>query len=1133
MDPLTRFEILQPIAQGDFATVYRARDRELAREVAIKQIHAQFLQDPRHLDRYWQEAQILASLEHPHIVRIYDIVRERGWLVLELMQGSLKQMLGGRPVDLGDLRMTLTYSAHALQFMHANGILHGDVKPNNLLVDKSNRVKLGDFGIARRLAGDHGSVVKGTTRYMAPEVVSDQFGPVGPHSDLYSLGFSAYELLCGENFDSLFPGLNMYGRDQQIAWMMWHSALDRRLPDIQRVLEGVPADLAYVIQRLIEKDVSKRYRSAAEVIADLKSGATSPTGPSAEDLAAAEAEQLRQAKRKRWLAIGACALSVSATIAMFVIPGPAPPPPAAAPADVRPVAGRIGEIDAQRSVVFIQPEGDGKPHGLEFHPDRDRIFINDQKSTLADLRRDEQVEIRYLSSGAEEFFELNVKRAAESDVQAVVTAVDPATATITLAASDGGESQTLYVPDSATISLNGQTQAGGRKLRLDDLLPDDRVASRVAPSDEGRMVALVVAALRRSHWQGVVTNRLPTKNQFEVRLTAVGSEPGAPPIGATKLFTMSAECRLSINGQNDRGGQPWSLADLQIGDVVKLEADSLAHSVSASREQRAEGKIAQVDPAERTISLAAADDGAAPRKFRLAAQGTIRLANGGATVDLGYLRPGDAVSLELATAVDESGDRVADRLQVTPAVDPRAWAVLITQSDYEDARLPKLAQPKRDAAALRTALTQRYRIPDAQILQLDDASRLRLTQELGAFLTNVKADSQLFCFYDGLAFLDPTGAPMLAPKEFDAERAAETGTPFRWLVDQIGGSAAKERILLVDASPAVEAAKDGLPLLSTYEIVEALRPKPTRPISANVLILGSCEKGQRSRALKPDGPDLFAATVAAALAGAADANRDARVSGVELVEYVVRETAVAAGSETPQRAVAWQPDARAPRLDGIARKAVDQLLTQIRLPRPSDTVADDFQAADQKAGKEPDVRLAFALVMLKHNRTPVSRPIFEKIRSENPKRVVAHQALAWQNFLQGKQVEGLADLKLLVDNLPDPKEQPDSAPFFQQAIELAGTLREYSLRAAEPPVDPAATKALDQAVIARGDAAKAAYQKGIEAVRVGLKRIDEDIATALVPTKQLSLQLDRKRATYYATFNFAVVADYIKQQADE
>jgi len=189
---------------------------------------------------------LLASLEHPRIMSIYDIVRDRGWLILELMRGSMEQLQDGRPVDLKDLRLIIIWMAKALRFLERNGIVHGDVKPSNILVDKNRHVKLGDFGIARRLSGDDVSLIKGTTKYLSPEVVSDQFGEVGPQSDLYSLGFSAYELMCGKHFETLFPGLDMYGPNRQVAWLMWHSSADLTLPPISQAFEGVPEDLDFL-----------------------------------------------------------------------------------------------------------------------------------------------------------------------------------------------------------------------------------------------------------------------------------------------------------------------------------------------------------------------------------------------------------------------------------------------------------------------------------------------------------------------------------------------------------------------------------------------------------------------------------------------------------------------------------------------------------------------------------------------------------------------------------------------------------------------------------------------------------------------------------------------------------------------
>ncbi len=202
--------------------------------MAVKQIHAQYLADPRQLARYWQEAQLLASLQHPNIITIYDVVRPRGWLILELMRGSLKPAAEGDPMDLDRLRLVLANCLTGLDFLHRNGVIHGDVKPSNILVAPPNRVKLGDFGLARRASNEEGSLLKGTTKYMAPELLSGQFGAVGPASDLYSLGFTAYELMVGTQFESLLPTLATFGRNKQLAWMMWHSTADVKLPAIER-----------------------------------------------------------------------------------------------------------------------------------------------------------------------------------------------------------------------------------------------------------------------------------------------------------------------------------------------------------------------------------------------------------------------------------------------------------------------------------------------------------------------------------------------------------------------------------------------------------------------------------------------------------------------------------------------------------------------------------------------------------------------------------------------------------------------------------------------------------------------------------------------------------------------------------
>ncbi|MFN6107474.1 MAG: serine/threonine protein kinase, partial [Planctomycetaceae bacterium] len=325
MDTHPRYQPVDKIASGSFATVYRGKDLELGREVAIKQIHEQYLTDPQQLERYWAEAQLLASFQHPNIVTIYDLVRDRGWLIMELMQSDLSKVAGRRPMDVNALRTALAHCLRALKFLHAHGIVHGDVKPSNMMIDRRRRVKLGDFGLARRVSDETGSLIRGTTKYMAPEVVSEEFGEVGPASDLYSLGFAAYELLAGEHFEELFPGLNTSGRDRQMAWMMWHAAPDRRLPEISRVLADVPADLSKTIQKLCAKPQADRYQNADEALSDLnidlkivKTGEES----SATIRRPEKPVEPGSDPKPRLLLIGAFSLSALASLAMlFMSPG--------------------------------------------------------------------------------------------------------------------------------------------------------------------------------------------------------------------------------------------------------------------------------------------------------------------------------------------------------------------------------------------------------------------------------------------------------------------------------------------------------------------------------------------------------------------------------------------------------------------------------------------------------------------------------------------------------------------------------------------------------------------------------------------------------------------------------------------
>ncbi|HUY90435.1 MAG TPA: serine/threonine-protein kinase [Pirellulales bacterium] len=567
MEPEQRYQITDTIAAGEFATVYRARDLELAREVAIKQIHYQYMQDPRQLDRYWQEAQILANLHHQYIMTIYDIVRERGWLILELMRGSLAGELQGRPIDVETLKIALVQSLHALDFLHSRGVLHGDVKPSNLLIGLNNRLKLGDFGLARRSGGGEGSLLKGTPKYMAPEVMSDHFGPVGPASDLYSLGFTCYELLCGANFESLFPGLNSFGRDKAVAWMMWHAAPDRRLPEIAKVLEGVPESIAAVIQKLILKEPAQRYRTAAAALEDLKERPITPVSPGADAEAVAAAAE---AKRKRRLAIGAFAASAALSLALALLPlgreQPAPEAPSSAAADAR--RGRIRDLllDEQK-IVFVAPE-DRQPLEIAVPPDCKIQLNGEQFLLLRELKSGDEVEVALAKDKSQQLTATAIQVVRPEVLEGLFNSTEQQLSVLKLDVTPDGkerEIRLLHVPPDLKPLLNGQREFEGRSVTLAMLQPGDRISAayflhgseRDAVSIEAYRVVTLSGKLLRLNLE-----------QRQLEITADGRE---------RKFPLAADCEITLNGDFA------SLRDLAPGDEATIQHDAEVKRIDAKR----------------------------------------------------------------------------------------------------------------------------------------------------------------------------------------------------------------------------------------------------------------------------------------------------------------------------------------------------------------------------------------------------------------------------------------------------------------------------------------------------------------------------------------------------------------------
>jgi hypothetical protein len=263
-----RYQLIEPLGSGGMASVHRAQDQLLGRQVAIKRLLPHLAADPDAAERFRHEAQAAASLNHPGIVTVYDTgVDEAGpYIVMELIEG---ETLAARLADEGPLgvpRATAIVrgAAVALDHAHASGVVHRDVKPSNLIVGGDGGVRLTDFGIAQAmddptLVTDPGEVV-GTLAYMAPEILAG--APATPSSDVYSLGAVAYEMLTGRQ---PFQADNI-------------AALLTRIRDEPAPPLGpdVPPEIASGVLRALDKDPANRHATAGALATALMAGTTLP-----------------------------------------------------------------------------------------------------------------------------------------------------------------------------------------------------------------------------------------------------------------------------------------------------------------------------------------------------------------------------------------------------------------------------------------------------------------------------------------------------------------------------------------------------------------------------------------------------------------------------------------------------------------------------------------------------------------------------------------------------------------------------------------------------------------------------------------------------------------------------------------
>ena len=258
-----RYRVATKIAAGGTSTVYRGVDTRLDRPVALKVMDSRYAGDQQFLTRFQREARTVARLKDPGLVAVYDQGTDgrHPFLVMELVEGgTLRELLSERgPMPPHAVAAVLRPVLGGLAAAHRAGLVHRDVKPENVLISDEGDVKIVDFGLVRAVAGagiTSTSVILGTAAYLSPEQVRD--GNASPRSDVYAVGIVAYELLTGQ---TPFSG--------DSALSIAYQRLDTDVPVPSTVIDGVPKQFDELVGRATARNPAARYADAQEMGAEL------------------------------------------------------------------------------------------------------------------------------------------------------------------------------------------------------------------------------------------------------------------------------------------------------------------------------------------------------------------------------------------------------------------------------------------------------------------------------------------------------------------------------------------------------------------------------------------------------------------------------------------------------------------------------------------------------------------------------------------------------------------------------------------------------------------------------------------------------------------------------------------------
>ncbi|MCS6895959.1 MAG: serine/threonine protein kinase [Bacteroidia bacterium] len=302
-----KYEILRTLGEGGMGVVYLAVQKRIERKVAIKSIAPYLARDPAVRERFTAEAAVLARLNHPNIVTLYDYIEEENalYLIMEYVEGQpLSDLLQAGPLPLELIQRYFSQVLEAFAYAHEQNIVHRDIKPSNIMITAGGRVKVLDFGVARILQTDHSltrtGMRLGTLMYMSPEQIKGM-REIDRRSDIYSLGLVLYEMFTGRS--PYPPDIGEFDLSMKIV--------QEPIFDLSHPPAEIPAQLIEVILRATEKEPNFRYQNCEEFLKDFQAALSgtkrSPTLPPTQIGAPDIGSQTSKKKQMPWIWIGGVA----------------------------------------------------------------------------------------------------------------------------------------------------------------------------------------------------------------------------------------------------------------------------------------------------------------------------------------------------------------------------------------------------------------------------------------------------------------------------------------------------------------------------------------------------------------------------------------------------------------------------------------------------------------------------------------------------------------------------------------------------------------------------------------------------------------------------------------------------------